>query len=107
MKRWTDFFKKVVKTTSKKLVAYDNFGIPITVNYKGEDTYKTWFGAICTFSVWVLMFFYVNRMYDELVNRIDPARTSYRLKNSHEKSKPLNMPESGDQMYIGLIQKTE
>ena len=42
--RMRNFFKDI-----------DIFGYPIGVRYKGNNTYKTWLGTLCTFSVWILI----------------------------------------------------
>ena len=36
-------------------VGLDTFGRPLSVNYKGSDTYKTKLGALCTVISYVLM----------------------------------------------------
>ena len=36
------------------LLSIDIFGHPVTVNYKGEDSFKTWLGAFCTVALFVL-----------------------------------------------------
>ena len=36
------------------IVSFDIFGHPVGVNYKGEDTFKTRFGAFCTIAMYVL-----------------------------------------------------
>ena len=38
-------------------VGLDIFGHQIRVNYKGEDSFKTGLGAICTLTAYVLMVF--------------------------------------------------
>ena len=82
-------FWQTVKTGAKKtrnyLTGYDWFGIPITVNYKGEDTYKTFFGFICSFMVAVLMMAYTYQSLIRLVNRDEPDRSSYKLVKSRPK----------------------
>ena len=45
--------------TLKKLAAVvkdvDIYGSPIGVHYKGNDSYKTWLGSLCTIAIYVLM----------------------------------------------------
>ena len=43
MGKFSDFFLSI-----------DIFGHPITVNYKGEDNFKTRLGALCTIAFFVL-----------------------------------------------------
>ena len=41
------------------------------------------------------------------MNREEPDRAFYKLTNSRSKEEQLNLPGIGDQMYIGLSQKTD
>ena len=75
--------------------------------YKGEDTYKSFFGFICTFMVAGLMMAYTYQSVTKLVNRDDPDRSFYKLTKSRPKTDQLNLPEARGQMYIGLTQKTD
>lgn len=36
------------------IISFDIFGHPVGVNYRGEDTFKTRFGAFCTLAVYIL-----------------------------------------------------
>ena len=85
MKDFWKATKKKAKKTSKYLTGYDWFGIPITVNYDGDDTYKTFFGFICTFMVIILMIFYVYQSTSQLINREEPDRAFYKMTNSRSK----------------------
>ena len=40
---------------SKFLIERDIYGLPITVNYKGSDVYKTRMGATCTLLTYALL----------------------------------------------------
>ena len=43
----------------KWAVDFDIFGHPVTVFYKGSDTYKTKLGFLCTFGVFMLTISYL------------------------------------------------
>lgn len=101
------YFKKKAKKTQKYVTSYDSFGVPITVNYKGDDTYKTLFGAICTLFVVALMLFYSYSGIVQLVERTEPDRTSYKMSVSRDKDDALNLPDNNSQMYIGLRETVE
>lgn len=45
--------------------------------------------------------------FDKMVNRTDPDYSFYKLTQSWNREEPLNIPEIGGQMYIGLQQTTE
>ena len=99
--------RKAVKKTQKYITGYDQFGVPITVNYKGDDTYKTFFGAICTICVIILMLMFTFDAFDKMVNRTDPDRVFYQGTGSRGKQQQLSIPESKGQLYIGLRKTVE
>ena len=94
MARGLKKFFHYVKKARKKITSYDFFGIPIAVNYKGEDTYKSFFGAICSFFIVILILAFTIQGASRLFNRDEPDRSSYRLTNSRTADDPLNMPDS-------------
>ena len=97
-------FKKVVKDTRKFLTSFDFFGIPITVNYKGKATYKTFIGFVFSFAVFVLIMLYSFEGSLKMVNREDPERAYYKLASSRIKDDALNLTDSNGQLYIALSQ---
>ena len=100
-------FKKVIKDTRKFLTSFDIFGIPITVNYKGEKTYKTFIGFLFTFSVFVLIMMYSIEGALKMLSREDPERAFYKLASTRPKDDALNLTDSNGQLYIGLSQLVE
>ena len=89
------------------MTSYDQFGTPITINYKGEDTYKSFFGAICTFCFIMVLIVFSIESFDKLINRSDPDFGYYRSTNSRSQDEPLVMTEALAQMYIGLTETIE
>lgn len=77
------------------------------MNYQGQYTYKTCFGAILTMIFAGVMITQVWLGFDKMVNRTDPDYSFYRLTQSWQKEEPLNLPAIGGQMYIGLQQDLE
>ena len=67
----------------------------MTVNYKGEDTYKTFFGFICTMMLAAVMLAYALQTGSRLLNREEPERAFYKMTNSRSKDESLNLPELG------------
>ena len=37
------------------LASLDIFGVPIGVNYKGQGTFKTWLGVLCSVPLIIIM----------------------------------------------------
>ena len=101
LKFWKGF-KKVAGKTRKKLTTYDVFGQPVAINYKGTDTYKTFFGFICTAILTIVVLIFAYKGIYQLVNREDPDRSFIKMTNSRSEDDALNLPKYGGQMYIGL-----
>ena len=81
--------------------------MPITVNYKGEDTYKTFLGFLCTFAVAFIMLWYTWLSFDQLINRTEPDRSSYKITSSRDSENAVNLPEVNSQLYFGLRETVE
>ena len=94
MARGLKKFFHFVKKARKKITSYDFFGQTINVNYKGEDTYKSFFGAICSLLIVILILSFTIQGASRLFNREEPDRSSYRLTNSRPQDDPLNMPDT-------------
>ena len=45
--------------------------------------------------------------FDKMVNRTDPDYSFYRLTRSWPQDEPMNVPEEGGQVYIGLQETKE
>ena len=88
--------------TAQTLKRQDAFGTPITVNYKGEDKYKSILGGIMTVMVFAIIVAQLSLGFDKMINRTEPDYTSYLYHKSHTKENALYIPELGGQMYIGL-----
>ena len=64
------------------------------LSYKGEDTYKTFCGALCTLFTFAIVMTYVATMFDKLVNLDNPSYAFYRMITETTQKKPLNLPEN-------------
>ena len=62
----------VLKNLGEWVKGLDIFGHPITVFYKGDSTYKTKLGALCTLSVYFLTLLYAMAKLTEMVGMYDP-----------------------------------
>ena len=100
-------FKNVIKNTRKFLTSFDIFGIPITVNYKGEATYKTFIGFLFSLAVFSLIMMYSLEGSLKMLRREDPERAFYKLASTRSKDDALNLTDSNGQLYIGLSQLVE
>ena len=49
------------------------------LSYKGEDTYKTFCGALCTLFTFAIVMTYVATMFDKLVNLDNPSYAFYKM----------------------------
>ena len=55
MQRTKTGIKRAFFATGEKIKGYDAFGTPVTVNYKGEDTYKSVCGGTITILIFVIV----------------------------------------------------
>ena len=62
----------VMKNLGEWVKGIDIFGHPVTVFYKGDNTYKTKLGVLCTLTVYFLTFFYSVSKFTEMVVMNDP-----------------------------------
>ena len=60
----------------KWVVSQDIFGHPITVNYKGGDTFQTRLGAICTLLYYVLVLFNTVTLFTTFFDNSNMSMTS-------------------------------
>ena len=56
----------------KFFLARDMLGHPITINYKGEDTYKTKIGAFLSIGVQVMVLIFLTMKMIALIDMSDP-----------------------------------
>ena len=106
----TGFWKRIkngANSVRKRLTAYDIFGIPIGVNYKGESSYKSFFGFLCSCVVVTAILAYSYAGSKKLVDRKEPDRAYFMVTNSRTKEDAFSMPDNNGQMYIALGKKTE
>ena len=57
------------------LKAQDVFGEPVTLNYQGESTYKTWLGALVTLALKIFILIFATTEVIKLANYEDPQIT--------------------------------
>ena len=66
-----------MKFLSTFLINRDNLGHPITVNYKGSDTYQTKLGGFFTIGIRAMMLIYLLITVIALVSMSDPTIITY------------------------------
>ena len=49
--------KKAIKKGGKAIKSQDAFGVPVTVNYKGDDTFRSICGGLMTITIFVVILF--------------------------------------------------
>lgn len=60
----------------KKFKSIDMYGMPVGVNYRGSDTYKTKLGALGTLLTWICVLGYGISKIILLVNKSEPSKNS-------------------------------
>ena len=64
-----------MQTLDEKFIGLDTYGVPVTVNYRGEDTYKTRFGALLSLLSYFLIISFAVEKGVMLVERNSPSIT--------------------------------
>jgi len=99
--------KQAIKIGGKAIRSQDAFGKPVTVNYKGADTYRSCCGGLTTIAIIVVvcwqLWFSGKSMYD----RENPNQASYSKLTNRGPEESLNVTELGGQVYIALVNRTE
>ena len=72
-------------------VSLDTFGRPLSVNYKGSDTYKTKLGAFCTLAVYVLMAINLINLTTAYVSNSNQVEKTNTLTAENWKTKKFNL----------------
>ena len=87
--------KKGVKSVGSFIKGQDSFGVPVTVNYKGEDTFKSVCGGALTIIVFILIITQFMAGLVRMIKREQPEYASYFLPKVRPPDDPLNIPEVG------------
>ena len=82
------------------VMKFDIFGHPITVNFKGDDTYKTRLGVFFTFSIMFLIIFnFINLSTAFVDGSRQEDKTNVNLYDRHE-SPEYNLMEIDIEMAL-------
>ena len=60
---------KVFNWINTKVKSFDRFGIPILLNYNGENTYKTTIGGIGSIIIGIILVIYSVVLFMQIVNK--------------------------------------
>ena len=101
----------VLKEIGAWVKDYDIFGHPVTVFYKGTDTYKTKLGLLCTLGVWFLTLSYTFIQLTELMVMEEPDVLVFTKTLTEPQKKlpdfvPLNLNEKLVDMGFVFINPT-
>lgn len=81
------------------LLARDNLGHPVTLNYKGNDNHPSCCGAILTISIKIMVLFYCLQEASEMVSMGNPAVQSYERPLYEHEVEELGEMVFGDYHY--------
>ena len=91
-----------------KFISLDSFGVPIGVNYRGNDAYKTRLGAFFSIITFVLMFTFAVERGQKLIMREGPNITVTTETIDYENDDTtLNVHEQGVTIILQSLIKTE
>ena len=63
MKRWEKFGLNSIRWMTRGITYTDYFGVPVSLSYKGESTYKTFIGGLITISIGKLVSYHCSIIY--------------------------------------------
>lgn len=90
-------------TLARQIKKLDKFGSPINVNYKGQETYNTVLGGLCTLTVYVLSCVLILQASQEIIEMNDPIITDFSRPlpvSERENLVPINFDDYG--LIFGL-----
>ena len=85
------------------VTSLDAFGEPISINYKGDSTYKTCLGAIFTIGLKSFVLFYALAQLVALFQFKDPEITQYDVYEPRTEDVEFNLHEGRAELYFALI----
>ena len=91
-----------MNTLTKFFVSFDGYGNPVTVNYRGDDTYKTCLGALCTLIVKSFLLVFLGTALLELASYKDPQISQYTIYDPRVSGDEVNIGKSLGTMIFEL-----
>lgn len=92
-----------MKRLRSQLQKIDTFGAPVTVNYRGKDTFPTSFGGILTLLMAVYMTYYTTICIVKVLSFKDSKISSYMIKDDRDDMEdPMNLQENGFDLVFGF-----
>ena len=95
MKRLGRKTKQFCGHLGESVKSRDAFGTKVSVNYKGEETYKSICGGALTLIIIIGMIVLFAEGITKMVNRDQPEYASYFLPRARGPDDPLNIPSYG------------
>lgn len=95
---------KIIKQGVRSI---DMFGTPVSIKYKGEETYKTFCGGAVTAVIILFIGILFLVGFSSTVAGEDPTYSTHSVLKSRNRSDALSMTDSAGQLYIGLMERTE
>ena len=86
-----------------KIKSYDSFGTPISVNYKGSDSYQTIPGGIITLIARIFLLYVATTKFIQLYSRSDPNFTPYTVQTDLSKEPKLNWKDNKFNFSMSLF----
>ena len=84
------------------LRSYDSFGEPVSLNYKGDSSYKTLLGAVMTLCLNTFLLVYAADKLLALVKYQDPSVTQYTIYEPRNESDAFNLGEAKGSIVFGM-----
>ena len=93
----------MVNSIYRFLISFDAFGKPISVNFKGEQSYKTACGAFFTFAIKGFLLLYLMLAFLGLTGYKDPQIIQYTVYDPRVSGDEVNFGDSRGALMFSLM----
>ena len=88
-------------------VSFDVFGQPISINYRGRETFQTALGALVTLGLYVFLLTYSMMSVLGALDFQDPKITQYTIFNARDDGTKYNFGELYGSFTFGFVSQTK
>ena len=85
------------------LRSFDVFGAPVSLNYKGETTFKTFIGALFSIAIKIFLIIYASNQLLTLFSYGDPSIQIFTKYTHRPKSEEINLGRSFGDLCFALF----
>ena len=89
------------------LRSFDVFGAPVSLNYNGETTFKTFIGALFSIAIKIFLIIYASNQLLTLFSYGDPSIQIFTKYSLRPKSEEINIGRNFGDLIIAVFNRNE